>query len=227
MNVFVSYSRVDEAFVSRLVGSLRTAGISFWMDQTNITPGDRVTSAIQNGLLHARTLVLVLSPSSVASPWVRQEWETWLAIQVEDERHQREDTPRRIIPVLYQDCDLPPFIKALHYIRIDNESFDDKIRQLIAVITGADSIPSHTNISVDGNALLDCLKDLLPSQFNEVLFRSEVSPSMIPMQTPQVDQALWLVRYMKQQGRLSVLRQLVLTVAPHFSRRMANGQISG
>ena len=39
--VFFSYARADAEFVLKLANDLRSAGISLWIDQLDITPGER------------------------------------------------------------------------------------------------------------------------------------------------------------------------------------------
>lgn len=71
-DIFVSYSRQDKAQVAPLVASLEAEGWSIWWDP-EITPGEEFDALISRELEGARSLVVVWSPNSVDSRWVRGE----------------------------------------------------------------------------------------------------------------------------------------------------------
>jgi hypothetical protein len=87
--VFLSYSRKDEEPMRLIAKFLRAQGIKVWVDNEKLIPGtpiweDEVEKAIRNAV----AIVVVLSPDSKNSEWVKRE--TTLADQ-----HQK-----RIFPVL-------------------------------------------------------------------------------------------------------------------------------
>ena len=71
-DIFVSYSRQDRARVAPLVAAFETAGWSVWWDP-EIVPGEEFDTLISRELAAARALVVVWSPASVESRWVRGE----------------------------------------------------------------------------------------------------------------------------------------------------------
>ena len=71
-DIFVSYSRQDRARVTPLVAAFETAGWSVWWDP-EIVPGEEFDTLISRELAAARALVVVWSPASVESRWVRGE----------------------------------------------------------------------------------------------------------------------------------------------------------
>ncbi len=71
-DIFVSYSRQDKALVAPLVASLEAEGWSVWWDP-EISPGEEFDSLISRELERARSLVVVWTPHSVDSRWVRGE----------------------------------------------------------------------------------------------------------------------------------------------------------
>lgn len=71
-DIFVSYSRQDKALVAPLVAALEAEGWSVWWDP-EITPGEEFDSLISRELERARALVVVWTPGSVDSRWVRGE----------------------------------------------------------------------------------------------------------------------------------------------------------
>lgn len=72
--VFISYSRRDSAFVERLVADLAARGITCWVDTTNLTPGTPDWErAIRAAIRDALAVILIASPNSRESPFVRDE----------------------------------------------------------------------------------------------------------------------------------------------------------
>ena len=93
-DVFLSYSSKDRAWVAQFVDGLKAAGLTAWFDAAELLPGERWQQQIQKALRESRTLVVVLSPNSVGSPWTFFE----LGAAVADHK--------RIIPVLTQEMDI-------------------------------------------------------------------------------------------------------------------------
>jgi TolB-like protein/Flp pilus assembly protein TadD len=71
--VFVSYSREDAARVSDLVGKLRAAGVSLWIDQGGIDAASQWSEQIVNALESAKAMLLMVSDSAVHSHNVAKE----------------------------------------------------------------------------------------------------------------------------------------------------------
>lgn len=70
--VFVSHSRVDDAFAEQLVKDLRAVGTDAWLDTEQLGAGD-FQERIDAALANCEWFVLVLTRSALASPWVQQE----------------------------------------------------------------------------------------------------------------------------------------------------------
>jgi uncharacterized protein YjbI with pentapeptide repeats len=71
-NVFISYSRLDEAFIDKLAIALDNNGIRFWLDKNDATVG-RLEKQIDRAIRLYPTVLLVLSKNSVKSDWVEHE----------------------------------------------------------------------------------------------------------------------------------------------------------
>src|SRR5689334_10169962 len=76
--VFVSYSRKEYFFTESLVLHLQRHGIDAWFDVQELEPGIGWQSDIQQGLDRCESLVLVASAASLASPYVKLEWQSAL-----------------------------------------------------------------------------------------------------------------------------------------------------
>ena len=65
--IFISYARTDEAFAVKLARDLRDKGVKVWIDQFDIYPGEKWDSEVQQALRSCGSIMVILSPTSVAS----------------------------------------------------------------------------------------------------------------------------------------------------------------
>ena len=73
-HVFMSYSRRDDADMRRIVTYLRGQGINVWVDHEKLNPGTAIWEAkIEKALTGASAVIVILSPDSKNSKWVRRE----------------------------------------------------------------------------------------------------------------------------------------------------------
>jgi adenylate cyclase len=104
-DIFVSYSRADKARVAPLVAALEARGWSVWWDP-EITPGDEFDTLIGAELEKARAVVVVWSPNSVDSRWVKGE--------------ARDAADRGVlVPVRFENARLPIDVRAIHTTELD------------------------------------------------------------------------------------------------------------
>jgi adenylate cyclase len=105
-DIFVSYSRSDKARVAPLVAALEAQGWSVWWDP-EITPGDEFDALIGVELESARAVVVVWSPVSVDSRWVKGE--------------ARDAADRGVlVPVRFDNARLPIDVRAIHTTELDS-----------------------------------------------------------------------------------------------------------
>jgi adenylate cyclase len=105
-DIFVSYSRQDRGVVLPLVEALEAEGWSLWWDP-EITPGEEFDSLISRELERARSLVVIWTPQSVDSRWVRGE--------------ARDAADRGVlVPVRFQAAKLPIDFRAVHTTDLDD-----------------------------------------------------------------------------------------------------------
>ncbi len=70
---FLSYSTMDAAFAEKLYAALQQAGVRVFWDRFDVLPGDYLERQIAEAIREHDRLILVLSPHSMASPWVGKE----------------------------------------------------------------------------------------------------------------------------------------------------------
>jgi len=71
--IFISYSRRDQEFVTRLALELNAQVAGVWFDQSAIQAGQKWHDEIMDGIRECKAFILVLSPDSIESRYVREE----------------------------------------------------------------------------------------------------------------------------------------------------------
>jgi hypothetical protein len=75
MQVFLSYSNADEDFAKALSTQLTKRGLSVWTSDYEVLPGDNVWLRIGEALKNSKAMVVLVSPDSMRSEYVRHEIE--------------------------------------------------------------------------------------------------------------------------------------------------------
>jgi hypothetical protein len=104
VRVFLSHSSKDKPFARDLANALEAGGyITVWFDEHEINYGDNSVLKMEEGL-DADAVLLILSPDSVESNWVKEEWT--------DAFWDQTNTARiKLAPVLHRDCRIPHFLR--------------------------------------------------------------------------------------------------------------------
>ncbi|HSS21811.1 MAG TPA: toll/interleukin-1 receptor domain-containing protein [Pyrinomonadaceae bacterium] len=97
MKVFISHSHEDRALARRVGDALRRTGLEVWDDE-EILPGDNPAQEIAHALEESQAMVVLLTPSTVNSTWVRREIEYALGSK---------SFKNRLVPVLVGSDDFP------------------------------------------------------------------------------------------------------------------------
>ncbi len=98
-DVFVSYSSKDQEFVREVVADLEAHSVRVWWDEKAIRPAERIREAINQGIQESASVLVFISPRSLASRWVLNELDT--AMLKEMERRQAV-----VIPILLGRVDI-------------------------------------------------------------------------------------------------------------------------
>src|SRR5512141_1620230 len=126
-DVFVSYARKDKARVAAVVAALEAQGWSVWWDPA-IDPGQQFDQLISDELARARAVLVVWTPASVESRWVRGE--------------ARDAADRGIlVPVQIESARLPIDFRAFHTTDLDHADemagsapFQDVVRAIEVLV---------------------------------------------------------------------------------------------
>lgn len=114
MAIFISYSHKDSDFVDSLCRNLAGDRINVWMDRWELKPGDSLVESVQSAMVSAGAILIVLSNSYVESSWCQKELNSGLIRELEGKGN-------IVIPVLYQDCEIPLFLKEKIYADFRSE----------------------------------------------------------------------------------------------------------
>ena len=125
--VFISYARDDVAFARDLRERLVAFGHSPWMDLFDIPAGARWPDEIDRALRSADVVVGVMTPSSLASTNVKNEWDWVIA------------NDRRLILLMAESCEVP-----FHYVSINYLDFTaGQAEGFVALAKALDTPKSH------------------------------------------------------------------------------------
>jgi TIR domain len=81
-DIFISYATKDkDLYILPLQRALDTAGITYWLDTTEINWGDNFVAKINEGLSRSEFVLLCLSKNFLERPWPESEFYSALAIQ--------------------------------------------------------------------------------------------------------------------------------------------------
>lgn len=122
--IFLSHTSQDHDFAVTLVEELRFHHVPVWYSQTDILGAQQWHDEIGYALHRCDWFMVVLSPASVSSMWVKRE----LLFALQKQRFEN-----KIIPIHYQDCDIESLSWVLSSFQSINfqESFENGCRQLL------------------------------------------------------------------------------------------------
>ena len=126
--LFLCHASEDKPFVDRLAAYLDRQGMELWYDKREIKIGESIVGRINEGLELASHVVVVLSKTSVDKPWVKKEMSAALMKQLQD----RSIT---VIPLLREDCRIPPLLADIKYADCRKEQ-ETEFRHMIDDMTG-------------------------------------------------------------------------------------------
>jgi tetratricopeptide (TPR) repeat protein len=128
--VFISYAREDARFADRLAEDLERLQIPVWIDR-RIQPGSRWDQEVEQAIKRATVMVVVLSKHSVSSLAVGDEFTFAL------------DDGDLVVPVLFEDCEVPLRLARLQRVDFISD-YGAGLEQLVARLKEpASALPPH------------------------------------------------------------------------------------
>jgi hypothetical protein len=128
-DVFLSYSSTDAQWVQQLKDALVSLGLRVWHDADQIRPGDLFAQALEEGIASSNCVALVISPASLHSGWVKEEYYRALSLA--------QGQQLRLIPVMLRNAELPGFLRSRQWVDFrDDAMFALNLQRLYWGITG-------------------------------------------------------------------------------------------
>lgn len=135
--IFISYSRRDQEFVTRLASDLDANVAGVWFDQSMIQVGEKWHDEIMEGIRDCKAFILVLSPDAMESSYVSEEVNRALELG------------KTIFPILYRPAkwtgEIASLVKDVQTLDLRSGSYTDNFYRLVdgLVAAGAIRLDSH------------------------------------------------------------------------------------
>lgn len=138
---FISYSRQDLEFATRLYDALRRRNRDAWVDLKGIEPSEEWHAKLHAAIDSSQAFVFVISEASLASPYCG------------DEIRRAKDGNKKLIPLLYRPVaaeQLPPSLARLQWISFQQaQDFEARVDDLVrALDTDLEWTGEHTRLLV-------------------------------------------------------------------------------
>lgn len=133
-DVFISYKRDERAECERIAEKLKHLGLDVWFD-ARLTAGDSFTAEIEREVRRAKAVLVLWSPGSVESRWVRNEADIGMERGV-------------LCAAQIKPCTVPINFRDVHYEPIPAGFGDDhpnwiKLLERIGALTGRPGLAGY------------------------------------------------------------------------------------
>lgn len=135
IDIFLSYSREDRAAVRHIAESFAAEGLDVWWDAA-LQSGQTFDEVIEQRLKEAKAVVVLWSPRSVTSRWVRAE--ATLA-----------DRKNKLVPAIIEPCDRPIAFELTHTADLSEWTGDTTDPRWRAFVNDVEALV-HKSRGVDG-----------------------------------------------------------------------------
>ena len=190
--LFISYSRKDMDFARKLAGDLEKAGYDVWWDITDLRGGDDWVRTIPEAISSSQFVLVVLTPNSLESEWVRKEYTQALSLR------------KKIIPIMLVPSSVPFALNTINFVNFATGEYTENYKKLLDALdfTGEPPVVKPIEKSMFSNLPLWLRKFGIPIIIGIILLlffvlRSQpnvpilppsktpvLSPSVPPTQTP-------------------------------------------
>ena len=128
MKVFLSHSQRDAGLARRIAGGLRHEGLTVWLAEDEIMPGENWAERVSQALKECDSMVALITPEAGAASNVH--WELGFAMGNKAYR-------KRVIPVVVGEdaqrsaANVPWILERFQVMRLDSPDHPDKVIQQI------------------------------------------------------------------------------------------------
>ena len=128
--VFISYCHEDKKIADRITEGFAKDKINYWRDDEEILAGELIDKAISKGIQNNIVFLILLTPSSIDSNWVKRE--------LDEAIHAETQGKKIVIPIIANGLtgkDVPTRIQTKYYVDL-NKNFNqgyEKLKKAIIV----------------------------------------------------------------------------------------------
>lgn len=119
--IFLSYAHEDQEVAQPLADELKKHGAEVWIDVEEIAPGDSLKGRIEAAIQGSDLFLVLVSPASEHSAWLRRELESALATT----------NRTRVVPVLLSGAAVPADLRDVLYVEADPENLGQTTDQIL------------------------------------------------------------------------------------------------
>lgn len=130
IDIFISYSRRDAAFVDSLAADLAQYGFTVWVDRRKLEGGQDFSAKIGAAIDRCRIMLAVLSPEAVHSRYVNHEHALAAA------------KGKIIIPILLKPCYPSKLIRSIHWVDF-SKNYAAGMQDLLLAFKAQPIAPPH------------------------------------------------------------------------------------
>ncbi|MBN1186513.1 MAG: toll/interleukin-1 receptor domain-containing protein [Bacteroidales bacterium] len=124
-DLYISHSSKDKEFVRKLANDLIKNGLTIWLDEWNMIPGESFADSMNQAMRDSKYILIIMSPAYFSSEWTKQEYNFGMYEELNSNKV-------KIIPVLYKQCDIPIPLKSKLYIDFSSsEKYKPSLEKLI------------------------------------------------------------------------------------------------
>jgi hypothetical protein len=129
------------------------------LDEAEIKVGESLIEKIRQALDEVDYVAVILSPNSIASPWVQREVDVAMNQEIQGKRV-------KVLPIMYRRCELPGFLLGKLYADFTEEStYTDAFKRLVqsmGIVFNKRALELNSADSTLGNAIDRALRLNLP-----------------------------------------------------------------
>jgi hypothetical protein len=215
---FLAHAGADTSRAKEL-RNLLEPDIRTFLDAHNLNSGDQWDIELPKHQKRALATVALLSDKTECAYYLREEIATAIAYERQD------PAVHRLIPVWLDGLPVDPVnvpygvrVKhALDAARLGMKGVAEELAKIAAGLSGQSPPKPAPDMPkpADRVALYDAMCKLIPSMFEEIIFRTEAPVAhLAPATISLASRALNLVQWAEGQGSLQKLTQAILKVAP-------------
>lgn len=173
--VFVSYSRKDIDFARKLSEDLEKAGYDVWWDLSDLRGGDDWVRVIPDAIAGCDFFVVILSPNSVESEWVRKEYTQALSLR------------KKVVPIMFTMTPVPFALNTINYVNFTSDDYQGSFTNLLRALGYTDEPPPVTPFRRMQTAVSPWLRYGIPAivLLAIVLFMVLRPEPQVPLPTPE------------------------------------------